>query len=116
MRHLEVLVVTPKTTIPKVLNWKVTMVNTAEIAIEKIQQKPYQVIAISSKVNEFENNKLNQIAKLLSKDILVVNFDDVANLSNTIKRAYWTKNKPNTTGNYLDNSFEIKLANSIHLD
>ncbi|WP_225036964.1 hypothetical protein [Winogradskyella sp. SM1960] len=114
MRHLKVLVVTRDTTIPKVLNWKVSTVNAVEIAIEKLQQQAYNVVAISNTFNIEDKSKLSQVISILYDDATLVEYTDNKTISETVKTSYWRKNKPNTQSNYLDNSFEIKLANSIN--
>jgi DNA-binding NtrC family response regulator len=116
MRHLEVLVVTEKTTETRVLNWKVSTVTDVETAIENVQQRPYQVVAISNTISEMNRTKLHLILPVLSNDILVVDYTADANVSEIVKNAYWSKNKPHATRNYLDNSFEMTLANSLDLN
>ena len=116
MRHLEVLVVTEKTTETRVLNWKVSTVTDVETAIENVQQRPYQVVAISNTISEMDRTKLHLILPVLYNDILVVDYIDDANVSEIVKNAYWGKNKPHATRNYLDNSFEMTLANSLDLN
>lgn len=115
MRHLEVLVVSKDTTVSRILNWKISTVYTIEIAIEKMQQRPYNVVAISNKFNIEDKAKLSQIISILYDEAILVEYDDDKTLAETVKAAYWSANKPKNQNNYLDNSFEIKLANSINL-
>ncbi|AUC81420.1 hypothetical protein [Lacinutrix sp. Bg11-31] len=114
MKHLEVLVVTKYTTTQRILNWQVFTVDTIETAIEKLQQQPYKVVAISHNFNEVDKRKLNQILSILDNTIILVEYNNDKSLSETVKASYWPKNKPGAERNYLDNWFEIKLANSIH--
>ncbi len=116
MKHLEVLVVTKNTTLPRILNWKVSTVNNVETAIEKLQQRPYKVVAISDKIDKTDKIKLQQLAPVLFNNVLLVDYSEEANLSDKVKSAYWSKNKPGVRRNFLDNSFEIKLANSININ
>ncbi len=116
MRHLEVLVVSKDTTIPRILNWKVSTVDTIEMAIEKIQQRPYNVVAISNKFNRIDKVKLSQVVSVLSDNAILVEYTDNKILAETVKAAYWRANKPSSQSNYLDNSFEITLANRINLN
>lgn len=115
MKHLEVLVITKNTTTPRVLNWKVSTVNNVEIAIEKLQQKPYKVVVISTEIEAVDKLKLCRLIAVLFDHQIVVEYTDDKTLAETVKRAYWSKNRPGRSSDYLDNSFEIKLANSIHL-
>jgi len=115
MKHLEVLVLTSSTSVSKILNWKVSSVNNVETAIEKLQQRPYKVVAISKEISKTDRTKLNRITSVLFDELIVVDFKSDSALAETVKAAYWSKNKPAATPNYLDNSFEIKLANSINL-
>jgi hypothetical protein len=116
MRHLEVLVVTPQTTTSKILNWKVSNVSNVEIAIEKLQQRPYKVVAINKTIAAIDKTKFKQIATILNTDAIVVEYTDDNTLADTVKRAYWSTHTPQRERNYLDNAFEIKLANSINLN
>lgn len=111
MRHLEILVLTNSTSIPRILNWKVSTVSNVEIIIEKLQQRPYKVLAISTKVSESDKKKLYRLKSVLFENIILVEYTDNSNLEEAVKTAYWSKNKPDNPRNYLDNSFEIKLAN-----
>jgi hypothetical protein len=115
MRHLEVLVFTKSTTTPSVLNWKVTTVNEMETVIEKLQQRPYKVVAISKDMSDTDKLKLRRLASVLFNQLILVDYDDEATLADTVKTAYWSKNKPDAARHYLDNAFELKLANSIQL-
>lgn len=116
MRHLEVLVLTNSTTIPRILNWKVSVVQTTEIAIEQLQQRPYKVVAISKEISDIDKLKLSTLMPVLFSDVVLVEYTTEATIAETVKTAYWSKNKPARSSNYLDNSFEIKLANSINLN
>lgn len=114
MRHLEVLVITKDTTTPKILNWKVSTVNNVETAIEKLQAQPYAILAISNTIDEIDKIKVQQIAPVLSKQIIVVSYNIDSLLSEIVKTAYWSKNKPDVAREYLDNAFELQLANSLN--
>lgn len=116
MKHLEVLVVTDKIATPKVLNWRVSITNNIETAVERLQLQPYKVVAISNTFNETDKRKLSQLLPVLNSHSILVEFSDDKNLSESIKTAYWRKNKPSFKRNYLDNSFEIKLVNSVNLN
>ncbi|WP_452219586.1 hypothetical protein [Lacinutrix salivirga] len=116
MKHLEVLVLTEKTTVPKILNWKVSIVNTIETAIEKLQQKPYKVVAVSKAIDAVEIRKLIQLLPIITSDTILVKYNSDKSLEEVVKTAYWSKNKPNAKRKVLDNSFEIKLANSIQFN
>lgn len=113
MKHLGVLVITAEAKIPSILNWKVSTVDTVETAIEKIQQRPYNVVAISYAFNEADKLKLSRILPIVYEDAILVEYSDLQSLSEHVKAAYRRKNKPNSRLKYLDNSFEIKFANSI---
>jgi len=113
MRHSEVLVITQNTKTPRILNWKVSTVNNVETAIEKLQQRPYKVVAISSEISETDQLKLSRLITILFDEIILVTYSDVSTLSEKVSRSYWSKKTPNATSNYLDNSFEMKLASSI---
>ncbi|MBJ6366734.1 hypothetical protein [Snuella sedimenti] len=115
MRHLEVMVVTEQTTAQNILNWKVTTVTNVETAIERLQQRPYKVVAISDTIPKTEKSKLHQITAVLYDDTIIVEFGNDTPLAETVKKAYWSKNKPGSQRHYLDNSFEIQLANSINV-
>lgn len=115
MKHLEVLIITENNTRPKILNWKVSIVNNIETAIEKLQQQSYKVIVISNSFNKMDKKKLRQITTFYN-DVILVDYNDNKNLAEIVKRAYWLRNKPDNKSNYLDNSFEIKLANSLNLN
>ena len=114
MKHLEVLVVTKNTTDLKVLNWKVSTVTNVETAIEKLQNRPYQVVAISNDISKTDRAKLDQIVALLFTNTILVAYTNETTLAEQVKSAYWSKNKPGASRNYLDNSFEIKLACSLN--
>lgn len=114
MRHLKTLVVTESTTMPKILNWQVSTVSNVETAIEKLHQQPYNVLAISEEINEIDRNKLKKIITVLFPEAIVVTYKEETTLSENVKKAYWSKNKPGAQRNYLDNSFEIKLACSLN--
>ncbi|MEW4924632.1 hypothetical protein [Algibacter sp. 2305UL17-15] len=114
MRHLEVLVLTNSTKVPRILNWKVSTVSNVEIAIEKLQERPYKVVAISTEIAESDKLKLYRLASVLFDNQILVEYTDDSTLEETVKSAYWSKNKPGNASHYLDNSFEIKLANSIN--
>jgi len=114
MKHLEVLVVTKKTTSVRILNWKVSTVTDAETAIETLQHHPFQVVAISHSISELDRNKLIQLAPVLFSSAILMEFKDENNLSEQVKTAYWSKRRPDSKRNYLDNSFEITLAHSIN--
>lgn len=114
MKHLEVLVITKNTTIPKILNWKVSTINNVETAIEKLQVQPYAILAISNTIDEIDKVKVQQIAPVLSKHTIVVDYTSDNLLSEIVKTAYWSKNKPDATRAYLDNAFELQLANSLN--
>lgn len=116
MRHLEVLVFTKNTTTPRILNWKVSTANNVETAIEKLQQRPFKVVAISSDISDSDKMKLNRLASILFDAIIMVEYSNETDLAKKVKTAYWSKNKPGYANTYLDNSFEIKLANSINLN
>lgn len=116
MRHLEVLVFTENTTLPKILNWNVSTVNNVETAIEKLQQRPYKVVAISKDMPKTDQLKLRRLTSLLFDTVILVEYTNDSMLADTVTRAYWSRNKPNTERNYLDNSFEMRLANSISLN
>lgn len=111
MRHLEVLVFTNSTIVPRILNWKVSTVSNVEIIIEKLQQRPYKVLAISTKISQSDKKKLYRLKSVLFENIILVEYTDNSNLEEAVKTTYWSKNKPDNSRNYLDNSFEIKLAN-----
>ena len=113
MKHLDLLVVTKNTNVPRILNWKVSTVNQVETAIENLQQKPYKVVAISTDITESDKKKLYRLSSVLFDDVILVEYTDDSTLEEAVKTAYWSKNKPGLERNYLDNSFEIKLANSI---
>ncbi|WP_028891957.1 hypothetical protein [Tenacibaculum sp. 47A_GOM-205m] len=114
MRHLKTLVVTKNTTMPKILNWQVSTVSNVETAIEKLYQQSYSVLAISEGINEIDRNKLKKIITVLFPEAIVVVYKNETTLSENVKKAYWSKNKPGAQRNYLDNSFEIKLAYSLN--
>jgi hypothetical protein len=114
MRHLEVLVFTKNTTTVRILNWQVSIVNNVETAIEKLQQRPYKVLAISKQISELETIKLQQLAPVLFNNVIVVEYAEDSTLEEKIKTAYWSKNSPRVERVYLDNSFAIKLANSLN--
>ena len=116
MKHLEVLVVTEKTIISKILNWKMDTVKCVESAIEKLHQCPYKVVAVSNDIKEIDKLKLAQIISVLFNEVIFVTYNEELSLSETVKSAYWSKNKPRVNRTYLDNSFEIKLANSLNLN
>ncbi|MDO6675673.1 hypothetical protein Q4517_08920 [Tenacibaculum sp. 1_MG-2023] len=113
MRHLKTLVVTKNTTMPKILNWQVSTVPNVETAIEKLYQQAYKVLAISKDTNEIDKNKLQKIITVLFPNAILVEFRNESTLSESVKSVYWTKNKPQLQRSYLDNSFEIELANSL---
>lgn len=113
MRHLNVLVITPKITELKILNWKVSKVETIEAAIEAILQNPFKVIAISKDCVKSDILKIHKIASLLSDTIPVVEFKDTTDFSKHVNSAYWSIHKPGYAKRYLDNSFEIKLAQHL---
>ena len=115
MKHLEVLIITKNNTAPKILNWKVSIVNNIETAIEKLQEQPYKVVVISNSFNKRDKNMLRQII-IFFNDVIFVDYNDNKNLTETVKRAYWLKNKPGIKSNYLDISFEIRLLNSLNLN
>ncbi|WP_034045510.1 hypothetical protein [Wocania ichthyoenteri] len=114
MRHLEALVLTNSTTIPRILNWKVSTVSNVETIIEKLQQRPYKVLVISTEISESDKKKLYRLTSVLFENIILVEYTDDSNLEEAVKTAYWSNNKPGNSRNYLDNSFEIKLANRIN--
>lgn len=116
MRHLEVLVVTEKTTKVKVLNWKVSVVNNVEIAIEKLQQRSYKVVAISDEISKTDKSKLQQIINVLFENITVIVYNNDETLAKMIKNAYWNKYRPNVDNKYLDNAFEIQLAYKLNMN
>lgn len=116
MRHLEVLVVTKNTTKPRILNWKVSTVSHVETALETLQQRPYKVVAISNTITEIEKIKFNKIVSILWSDVIIVAYNHDDTLAEIVKAAYWSTNKPRADRNYLDNSFDIKLASSINLN
>ncbi len=115
MRHLKTLVLTQSATLPKVLNWEVLKVANVETAIEKLHQNTYQVVAISKDLDSKNQNKLDKIVSLLFPEVIVVKYESAETLSKNIKQAYWSKNKPTLKRSYLDNSFEIQLANKLNL-
>ncbi|WP_428740352.1 hypothetical protein [Tenacibaculum sp.] len=114
MRHLKTLVVTKNTTMPKILNWQVSTVSNVETAIEKLYQQPYKVLAISKDTKDIDKNKLQKIITVLFPESIIVEYKDEAALSESVKQGYWSKNKPEMQRNYLDNSFEMKLACSLN--
>ena len=116
MKHLEVLVFTKSTTTPKILNWKVSTVDNVETVIENLQQRPYKVVAISKEISAIDKIKLNRLASLLFDTLIVVEYNNEADLTEKVNTGYWSKNKPGSSNTYLDNAFEIKLTNSIHLN
>ncbi|MDG5491581.1 hypothetical protein [Psychroserpens sp. SPM9] len=116
MRHLEVLVFTKNTTTPNILNWNVSTVTDVETAIEKLQQRPYKVVAISEAMSNSDKMKLNRLISIISDTMIVVNYNEGTDLAQKVKTAYWSKNKPGAARQYLDNAFEIQLANSIYLN
>ncbi|GGH42224.1 hypothetical protein IA57_12045 [Mangrovimonas yunxiaonensis] len=114
MRHLKTLVVTKHATRPSILNWQVLTVDNVETAIEKFQQDTYHVLAISENINETDSNKLKKIITMLSPEAIILDYKDEGILSDEVKTAYWSKNKPGMQRRYLDNAFDIKLACSLH--
>ncbi|WGH76458.1 hypothetical protein P8625_04670 [Tenacibaculum tangerinum] len=113
MKHLKTLVVTKSSAVPKILNWQVSTVVTIETAIEKLYEQTYSVVAISKETNEIDKNKLQKIGTLLFPDVTIVEFANESKLSESVKNGYWSKHKPLLQRSYLDNSFEIELANSL---
>ena len=113
MRHSEVLVVTKSTTTPSIINWKVSTTNNVDTAIEKLQQHPYKVVAISNTYPEAEKLKLRQILTVLENQAIILEFKEESNLELEVKTAYFANKKLNFRSNYLDNSFKIKLANRL---
>ena len=114
MRHLNALVVTQNTTMAKILNWQVSTVTNVETAIEKLHQQAYKVLAISKDIKEIDKNKLQKIITVLFPEAIIVEYKDETTLSESVKQGYWSKNKPGIQRNYLDNSFEMKLACSLN--
>lgn len=113
MRHSEVLVVTKNTTTPSIINWKVSTTNNVDTAIEKVQQRPYKVVAISNTYTEAERLKLRQILTVLKNQAIILEYKDELTLETEVKTAYFANKKLNFGSSYLDNSFEIKLANRL---
>ncbi|ALJ04151.1 hypothetical protein APS56_02845 [Pseudalgibacter alginicilyticus] len=115
MKHLEVLVVAKHTGIPKILNWKVTVENRVETVVEKLYQIPYKVVAISDELADTDKLKLIKIISLLFNELIWLTYHDKTALAETVKTAYWTKKRPSSNQNYLDNLIEIKLAHNLNL-
>lgn len=113
MRHSEVLVITENTTTPTILNWKVSTVSSVDSAIEKVQLRPYKVVAIANTFKDAEKAKLRQIVQILDEKLIVVEYTDESSLTLNVKTAYFANKKLNSKSNYLDNSFELKLATSL---
>lgn len=114
MKHLEVLVFTNNTLTPRIINWKVATVNQVEVAIEKLQQRPYNVVAISKAVSNSDKMKLQRLISILFDSMIVVEYNNETDVSEKVKTAYWSVHRPDTKRDYLDNAFEIKLAHSIN--
>jgi|SRR5690554_2252328 len=114
MRHQNVLVFTNSTTDLRILNWNVSTVNHIETAIEALQLQPYKVVAMSKEISKTDQLKLRALASILCSEVILVAYTDEASLSETVISAYKSQKKPRNTINYLDNSFEIALANSLN--
>ena len=115
MRHLEVLVVS-KNTIPTKVNWKITNLSLVEKAIEQLYHHKYKVVAIAADVDSIEKKKLQQLLKRSFSEIPVTEFNNANNLAEAIHTAYWSKKRTYNKNTFLDNSFELQLANKLSLN
>ena len=113
MRHLEVLVVYPFKENIKVSNWKVTTVENVETALEKIQSNTFKVLAIYTKLDEFEKSRLKKLSNILDENIQTLEFDNYNELETSVKRLYWDHGNHQFKSVVHDNSFGLELSDVI---
>ena len=113
MRRLEVLVVYPFKENIKVSNWKVTTVENVETALEKIQSNTFKVLAIYTKLDEFEKSRLKKLSNILDENIQTLEFDNYNELETTVKRLYWDHGNHQFKSVVHDNSFGLELSDVI---
>lgn|GEM_PF-5263499 len=110
MKNLDVLVLYPFEEKFRVLNWKVTKVDSVEQALEKIRTSEFRVFAIHDSIEKMEKLKLKKLAQLLVESLVIVEFSAVEELENTVRSTYWNQKETSSTIKIHDNPLGFDLS------
>lgn len=116
MKHFKALIISNQSITAKILNWKLDKVETVEKALTILQQQDYRIVAIDNSFDETDKQKLDAIAKLFNKEVIIATFSTNEGLKMNISRAYRNQRAVSIKNKFLDNAFEIELACKLNMN